>query len=134
MRVFLLSLVLFVGTVTPAIARAREAIEGTWKNRPNTLEVRIAACGKSLCGTIINAADSAKESTRRAGTERLIGTRVLTGLKRSPNGSYTGDVYNPNLNLHASGTVTMVSPTVIIVRGCVLAGLICKQQHWLRVS
>ena len=121
-----------VGLATPA--RARESIEGVWKNRPNTLVVKIAPCGGALCGTVIGAAEDAKESVRKAGTPNLVGTRVLTDLKMSSNGTYRGDVFNPNLNIHASGTVTLVNPNVLLVRGCVLAGLICRQQHWKRVS
>lgn len=120
--------------VSSTFASAREPIEGIWKNRPNTLLVKIARCGDSLCGTVIGAAEDAKESVRKAGTQNLIGTRVLTDLRKSPDGTYRGDVFNPNLNIHASGTVTLVSQTVLLVRGCVLAGLICRQQHWNRVS
>lgn len=120
--------------VSSASALAREPIEGVWKNRPNTLLVKIAPCGASLCGTVIGAAEDAKESVRKEGTGTLIGTRVLTELRKAPDGSYRGVVYNPNLNIHASGTVTLVSPTVLLVKGCVLAGLICRQQHWNRVT
>lgn len=117
-----------------APASARESIEGVWKNRPNTLIVKIGPCGGALCGTVIGAADDAKESVRKAGTPNLIGTRVLTDLRMSSNGTYKGLVFNPNLNIHASGTVTLVNPNVLLVKGCVLAGLICREQHWKRVS
>lgn len=118
----------------PAQASARDGIEGTWKNRPNTLVVRIAPCGSALCGTVIEAAEDAKESVKKAGTASLIGTKVLEGLHKSGAGTYSGQVFNPNLNIHAAGTVTLVSPTILLVKGCVLAGLICKQQHWTRVG
>lgn len=115
-------------------ASAADSLEGMWKNRPNTLVVKIAPCGPALCGTVVQASDDAKASTRKAGTANLVGTKVLTGLRKSSGGAYSGQVFNPNLNIHASGTVTLESPTVLVVRGCVLAGLICKQQHWLRVG
>ena len=125
---------LLLTVAAAAQASAHEAIEGTWRNRPNTLVVRIAPCGDALCGTVIEAAADAKESVRKAGTSNLIGTRVLEGLRKSAAGTYNGQVFNPNLNIHAAGTVTLVSPTVLVVKGCVLAGLICKQQHWTRVG
>lgn len=118
----------------PSQAMAREAVEGVWRNRPNTLVVRIAPCGAALCGTVVGADAAAKASTRKAGTAKLVGTRLLTGFTRSSDGSYRGDIFNPNLNIHASGTVTVESPSVLVVKGCVLAGMICKQQHWLRVG
>ena len=129
-----LLLCLLTGLGTPGQASARDTLEGDWKNRPNTLIVRIAPCGRALCGTVIGADDQAKQSVRRAGTPKLIGPRVLTGLHRSGPATYAGEVFNPNLNIHGSGTVTLVSPTVLIVRGCVLAGLICRQQHWTRIG
>ena len=83
---------------------------------------------------MIRAAEDAKESVRNAGAPNLVGTRILSGLRQSSAGSYKGDIFNPNLNLHAAGTLTLESPSVMLVRGCVLAGLICKQQHWTRIS
>jgi uncharacterized protein (DUF2147 family) len=133
-RTFFLLLPLLAGMALPATASARDPVEGVWRNRPNTLVVSIAPCGTALCGTIIQADDEAKASTRKAGTSHLIGTRVLIGLRKSSAGTYSGQVFNPNLNIHAAGTVTLVSPAVLLVKGCVLGGLICKQQHWNRVS
>lgn len=130
--VFLLPLALLA--TASAQAAPRENIEGLWKNRPNTLVVRIAPCGGALCGTVIGAAEDAKESVRKAGTTNLVGTRVLTGLRRSGDGSYRGQVFNPNLNIHASGIIILETENVLMVRGCVLAGLICRQQHWTRVG
>lgn len=123
-----------LSVVTPATASARQSIEGVWKNRPNTLVVRIAPCGDALCGTVIEATDDAKDSVRKAGAPKLVGTQVLTGFRKSSNDSYSGNVFNPNLNVRAAGTITLVSPTVLLVKGCVFAGLICRQQHWTRVS
>lgn len=125
---------LLLAVTVGAQASAREPIEGTWRNRPKTLVVRIEPCGQALCGTVVQAAEDAQDSVRKAGTPHLIGTRVLTDLHRSSGDSYVGQVFNPNLNIHAAGTVTLESPTVLVVKGCVLAGLICKQQHWTRVG
>src|SRR5437588_4140867 len=111
---------LLLTVAASAQASAHDAIEGTWRNRPNTLVVRIAPCGTALCGTVVEAAADAKESVRKAGTPNLIGTRVLEELRKSAAGTYSGEVFNPNLNIHAAGTVTLVSPTVLVVKGCVL--------------
>ena len=131
--IFLLPCLLAL-TAASTAASAADALEGLWKNRPNTLVVRIAPCGSALCGTVVQASNDAKASTRKAGTANLVGTQVLTGLRKSTQGGYSGQIFNPNLNIHASGTVSLESPTVLVVRGCVLAGLICRQQHWLRVG
>lgn len=118
----------------PVQADGRDALEGIWRNRPHTLLVRIAPCGPALCGTVVEADADAKASTRRAGTPNLIGTQVLTQLRRSSKDTYKGQVYNPNLNIHAAGTLTLVSSSTLLVEGCVLGGLICRHQHWIRVG
>lgn len=133
-RAITLLLGLSVAAAEATAASGSDALEGLWKNRPNTLVVKIAPCGEALCGTVVQASDDAKASTRKAGTANLVGTKVLTGLRKSSAGSYSGQVFNPNLNIHAGGTVTLESPTVLVVRGCVLAGLICRQQHWTRIG
>ena len=125
---------LLAAMAAPTQASASDAIEGIWKNRPNTLVVSIAPCGNAFCGTVVQADQAAKDSVKKAGTANLIGTRVLTGLRKSASDTYTGDVFNPNLDIHAAGTITLVSPTVMIVKGCVFAGLICRQQHWTRIA
>ena len=73
-RTALILACLLAAVAVPAQASARDGIEGTWKNRPNTLVVRIAPCGNALCGTVIEAAEDAKESVRKAGTSNLVGT------------------------------------------------------------
>lgn len=125
---------LLLGLTCATEASAREPIEGVWRNRPKTLVVRIEPCGPALCGTVIQATEDAKESVRKAGSATLVGTKVLTGLRRTEDGSYTGQIFNPNLNIRAAGTVTLENPRVLVVKGCVLAGLICKQQHWTRLD
>lgn len=121
--------VLLAVLAVPAQASARDAIEGDWRNHPDTLVVRISECGGAWCGTVVKADQGAKETV-----PNIVGTKVLTGLRRSTAETYTGEVFNPNLNIHAAGTVTLVSPTVLVVRACVLGGLICKQQHWMKIS
>jgi uncharacterized protein (DUF2147 family) len=133
-RTLSITLCLLLELTAATAAPARESIEGIWRNRPKTLIVRIEPCGPALCGTVVRAAEDAKESVRKAGTRNLVGTRILTGLRQSSTGTYTGDIFNPNLNIHASGTLTLESPSVMLVKGCVLAGLICKQQHWMRIG
>ncbi len=126
--------ILGLAMASSSSADARDALEGVWKNRPNTLRVRIAPCGPALCGTVVEADADAKASTRRAGTPNLVGTQVLTQLRRSSKDTYKGEVYNPNLNIHAAGTVTLLDYSTLLVEGCVLGGLICRHQHWSRVG
>lgn len=123
-----------LAATVPAHADARDALEGVWRNRPHTLVVRIAPCGPALCGTVVEADADAQASTRRAGTPNLIGTQVLSQLRKSAKDTYKGQVYNPNLNIHAAGTVTLVSSSTLLVEGCVLGGLICRHQHWTRIG
>jgi uncharacterized protein (DUF2147 family) len=62
------------------------------------------------------------------------GTRVLSDLKPQGDGVYKGRAYEPKRKIPGSATVRQVGPDVMIVKGCAVIGLICKEQRWTRVS
>ena len=69
------------------------------------------------------------------GTPNLIGTRILSGLRPTGQGSFKGQAFDPKHNIRAPATVRLVGPDAIEVRGCAIAGMfICKEQRWTRVS
>ena len=85
------------------------------------------ACGRT-CGTVAWA--SAKN--REKGTE--LGERVLTGLRAQGGGVYKGRAFEPKRNISGSATVRQIGPNTMVVKGCAVAGLLCKEQRWTRVS
>ncbi len=118
----------------PATAFAKEPVEGRWRNPKNTVTVKIAPCGGSWCGWVVDASEHAKQGAREGGTENLIGTRILTGLRKTGDNTFKGQAFDPKRNMHAAAVVTVVSPTVLSVKGCKFYGLVCREWRWTRAS
>lgn len=118
-----------------ATAGTPASLEGHWKNPKGSVTVRIATCGNAICGVVVDATEKAKATARKGGTPNLIGTRILSGLRPTGDGSFKGQAFDPKRNIRAPATVRVVGPDAIQVRGCALAGMfICKEQRWTRVS
>ena len=126
--------VILLALSVPVAAQAH-ALEGHWKNPKGSVTVRLGACGNAICGVVVDATEKAKASARKGGTPNLIGTRILTGLRPTGQGSFKGQAFDPKHNIRAPATVRVVGPDAIEVRGCAIAGMfICKEQRWTRVS
>ena len=128
-----LALVLIASAV-PVTASAQAAIEGRWQNPKGSVVVRVGACGEAYCGIVVDATDKAKASARKGGTPKLIGTRILSGLRAAGNGIFKGQAFDPKRNIHAPATIRLLGPSTLVVKGCLVRGIICKEQRWTRVS
>ena len=113
---------------------AEAPIEGHWTNPKGSVIVEVERCGPAHCGVVRWASEKAKQKARDGGTPELVGTSILTGLRRDGEGRYKGRVFLPRRNMHAAASVERLGPKKILVRGCVLAGLVCDAQRWTRVS
>jgi len=112
----------------PAMASAQATLEGKWANPKRSVIVHVAPCGRALCGTV----GWASAKNRDKGVD--LGTRVLTDLRPAGDGVYKGRAYDPKHDMSGSATVRQVGPNVMLVKGCAIAGLFCKEQRWTRVS
>ena len=112
----------------PAMASAQATLEGKWANPKRSVIVHVAPCGSALCGTV----SWASAHNREKGTTP--GTRVLSDLRPAGDGTYKGSAYEPKRQLRGSATVRQVGPDVMMVKGCAVLGLLCKEQRWTRVS
>ena len=111
----------------PAVASA-QALEGKWANPKRSVIVNVMRCGDALCGTVSWASPKNKQKGVTPGT------RVLTGLKPLGDGVYRGRALEPKRNISGSATVRQQGPNVMVVKGCAVAGLFCREQRWTRVS
>ena len=109
-------------------AASAQALVGMWSNPKRNVIVNVARCGDAYCGTV----SWASAKNREKGTEP--GTRVLTDLRPKGNGVYKGRAYEPKRNITGSATVRQVGPNTLVVKGCAIVGLICKEQRWTRIS
>ena len=114
-----------LGAASPALA---QNLEGKWANPKKSVIVNVARCGDAYCGTVSWA--TAKNRDKGA----TPGTRVLSGLRPAGAGVYKGSAFEPKRKLSGSATVHQVGDNVMIVKGCAVMGLFCKEQRWTRIS
>lgn len=128
----LAGLILSIAGISPAGAAGRDLLSGRWRNAKGSVVVSIQPCGRGWCGVVVEATARAKERAREGGTPALIGTQVLKGVEGTAGNRFKGQVFDPKRNIRAPATLRLLSARVLEVRGCVFAGLICKEQEWTR--
>jgi uncharacterized protein (DUF2147 family) len=129
-RLSLALMAIFV-TAAPASATARGNLEGHWKN--GKMEISIAPCGRSLCGTVVKASPRQRERAQSGSGTALIGARVISDIRPAGPQTYRANVYLADRDMNASGTIREINQDRLELRGCVLA-VICKTTHWDRIS
>jgi uncharacterized protein (DUF2147 family) len=82
-----------------------------------------------LCGKVKWASQKAQHDARK-GTQHLVGTTLLTGLKSTGHHNWAGKIFVPDVNIHAKAKVHLVNGDHLKVSGCKL--MICKSQTWTR--
>lgn len=133
MKQILVPIALAAGLIA-APAGARAPLEGHWQNPKGSVVVRVAQCGDSYCGTVIDASAKAKATARKGGTARLIGTRILSDVRPTGEGTWKGRAFDPKRNIRAPATIRLLGPSTLSIKGCVVGGFICKEQRWTRVG
>ena len=128
-RTFLILLSLAIAAA-PASA---QSLEGRWANPKRSVIVRVDRCGDAYCGTVSWASEHNRERVAEKGRQ-IVGTRILTGLKPAGGGIYKGQAYEPKRNIRGSATVRQLGPNVMVVKGCAVLGLLCREQRWTRVG
>lgn len=126
--------VAFALVAAPAAAGGAVPIAGKWSNPKNSVVIDVAPCGAAWCGTVTWASAKAKADAAKGGTSRLIGTRLIRDLHPAGAGKWKGKVYLPKRDMHANGTIRLAGRDTLVVEGCALAGIVCKEQRWSRVD
>lgn len=93
-----------------------DPILGTWKTQSGATAA-IASCGAELCITL----QDGQHAGKRIGTF-------------SPNGAnaYAGKITDPQNDKSYTGKATL-SGNGLKMGGCVLGGLICRSENWVRL-
>lgn len=131
MKRFLVFMGLASALVAPATADARSALEGRWRH--GKTEILIRPCGDSLCGNVVKASPKQQAKAQRGSGTQLIGAQLIQNIQPSGPATYKADVYLPDRDMNARGTIHQVSANQLNVRGC-LFGFLCKAQTWDRVG
>ncbi len=132
MKQLLFSLALIAAVASPASAAA-QPIEGRWTNPGKSVVIDVESCGPAYCGKVVWADAEAKADARRGGTPNLIGKQLLSGLRPAGGGAYKGRVFLPKRGISAAATIRPVGANALSVKGCAVAGVLCKEQRWTRV-
>ena len=128
---FFLGLAGLAVAASPVVADAKSSLEGRWKN--GSMQIQIAQCGPSLCGTVVKASAKQQARAQRGSGTSLLGARVISNIRTVAPQRYRANVYLADRDVTASGTIRQLGPNRLEVRGCMLA-VICKTTHWDRIG
>lgn len=123
-----------------AMANAASAAEptGDWAVEGGYAHVRIADCGDKLWGIVaweLKPDSVDKNNPDPALRSRpTLGIPILLGMAQqdTPN-RWDGDIYNTENGRTYTAHISLTSPDVLRVEGCVL-GFLCGGQSWTRVA
>ena len=137
------AVVILLGASAPALAADPL---GKWLTQENKATVTIAHCGDALCGTIVALKEPNDPATGKPKTDinnpdaakrsrPVIGVQIVFDMKPSGTADkWDGQVYNAEDGKTYTGSITLTSASTLDLKGCALAGLICKTQTWNRTK
>jgi uncharacterized protein (DUF2147 family) len=99
--------------------------------------VRIRACGQALCGVVSTAEPNETDRHNPDAAKRnrpLLGTPVLIDMKPVNGKLWEGEIYNAKNGKTYGSNISLKSPDVLRVEGCVFGGFFCGGQDWTRAK
>lgn len=134
-KIFTSAVIAAALVAAPSAAASKAPIEGRWVNPKGSVTVRVAPCGDdSFCATVIDASAKAKATAKKGGTANLIGTRVMSDFRPRGDGTYRGHAFDPKRNIRAPATIRLIGNSTLVVKGCLISGIVCKEQRWTKVG
>jgi uncharacterized protein (DUF2147 family) len=119
-----------------AVSEAKSPI-GEWVTEGGEGRVRIRACGQALCGVISTAEPNETDRHNPDAAKRnrpLLGTPVLIDMKPVNGKRWQGEIYNAKNGKTYGSNISLKSPDVLRVEGCVFGGFFCGGQDWTRAK
>lgn len=113
---------------------------GLWRAKDGAL-IRIATCGKALCGFVATTKLRIDPETGRPPVDKhnpdparrnrpLVGLQILFGMAPSAPGEWSGDLYNDDDGHTYRGRIREIGPRAIRIEGC--AGALCGGEDLTR--
>lgn len=125
----MLTLLLLVHAQSPA----PDNLEGLWRNPIGSAVIRVAPCGRVLCGTVVWASERGKREAATS-TSHIVGTTVLTGVKPVSDNRWFGELFIPDDNVHVAARLQLLGRNRLKLTGCAVLGLFCRSQIWTRTG
>jgi uncharacterized protein (DUF2147 family) len=98
---------------------------GTWQRDNGNSRVRFAACGSSICGTLVWVKDPEGPAK--------VGQRIFYDMVPNGENKWSGKAFNPEDGKTYSGTMTQ-NGSSITTSGCALGGLVCRSASWRKLN
>jgi len=128
-----------------AHAENQASLEGHWWAEGGSAQVEIHGCGDELCGTIAWLRSPFDEHgcpmrdrenpARKLRDRDLIGLRILSGLRPTGNGAWTGGrIYDPAGGRTYSATLYVDDANRVRLRGYIGFELLGRTTTWIRVG
>lgn len=117
-----------------------EALLGRWRTPAQNGVVVIERCGEGLCARVADAAALRANPDQRDVRNRdpalrsrpVKGLTVVRAASGGPRVWNAGPLYDPDSGQGAAtGTLTLIEPDRLAVRGCI-ARMLCRTQTWTR--
>jgi uncharacterized protein (DUF2147 family) len=110
---------------------------GEWMTQKGYAKIRIENCGNALWGAVSweqrpGGVDSKNPDPNKRGRPTL-GLPVLLDMKPEGDNKWVGQIYNSEDGKTYASNISMGSPDLLQVRGCVL-GILCGGEDWSRVK
>jgi len=114
---------------------------GTWLTQNADARIRVAHCGKALCGTVVWLKDAidpatgkppvdAKNPDARKRNRKILGLRIFA-MTADGQGDWSGAIYNSDDGQTYAGKLVLRG-VQLEVHGC--AGALCGSETWRRVG
>jgi uncharacterized protein (DUF2147 family) len=121
-----------------AVAAAAEPQPtGEWRTANGLANVRIDDCDGVLWGIISwEKEPGGVDSYNPDPSERnrpTLGLHILLAMKPTKPGLWQGEVYNPENGKTYDSRISLTSPEVLKIEGCVL-GFLCGGENWTRIK
>jgi uncharacterized protein (DUF2147 family) len=147
MRIFRVTTTVVVSAIALALIFIAPALAadplGIWLTGDKKGKVRIVNCSGALCGTLVWVQEPMDPDTNQPKTDKhnvdaskksrpLLGIPIVLNMKPSGGDKWEGQVYNAEDGNTYSGSFAMTGANSAELKGCVMGGLICKAQTWVR--
>ena len=126
--------------VAAAAPASAEEFIGTWLTANSDARIRVAKCGKALCGTVVwlrNAVDPktgqppVDDKNPKAGlrSRKILGLRIFA-MEQDNTNSWSGGIYNSDDGQTYRGRLVPRGEEELEVQGC--AGSLCGSEVWTK--
>lgn len=94
---------------------------GTWTRPSNGTKVDFYDCGGKLCAKVVSSANKAN-----------VGKVIMSGADKAGDNTWKGSLLNLDDGQTYSGVVTLEGAKALNLKGCVLGGIVCKGETWVK--